>query len=129
MIRSEWRTKLYGYLSGVLTNHQGHLIRASGTADHVHLLMELRPAIAVAEAMRLLKANSSKWIHETFVSDRDFAWQAGYGAFSVSPSNAPAVMQYINGQEEHHQRLTFQDEFRLLLKKHGIDYDESTVWN
>ena len=128
-IRAEWRDRLYGYLSGILTNHQGRLIRAGGTADHVHVLMELRPSICVADAMRLLKANSSKWMHETFSGTQGLGWQTGYGAFSVSPSNADAVVAYIDRQEEHHRNSTFQEEFRSLLRKHQIEFDEATVWD
>jgi putative transposase len=116
-------------MSGIMTNHQGHLVRAGGTADHVHVLLDLKPNLSVAEAMRLLKTNTSKWIHDTFPQDRDFGWQTGYGAFSVSPSNSAAVVAYIDGQEAHHQRQSFQDEFRQLLAKHGLSFVENELWN
>ena len=78
--------------------------------------------------MRVVKTNSSRWIHETWPGLRSFGWQTGYGAFSVSQSQADGVSEYIAGQEEHHKRMTFQEEFLALLKRHGIAYDERYVW-
>ena len=80
-------------------------------------------------ASKLVKSNSSKWVHETFADQRSFAWQAGYGAFSVSQSNLDAVTQYIADQARHHQTRSFQDEFRALLQRHGLTWDERYVWD
>jgi hypothetical protein len=84
---------------------------------------------SVAEALRLVKANSSKWIHETFLRLPHFAWQNGYGAFSVSASNLPQVERYIRNQQEHHRRRTFQEEFLVFLKRHGLAFDERYLWD
>ena len=100
----------------------------NGTADHVHLLLRLPPTVSVSEAMRVLKTNSSRWIHEKWKSRRAFGWQIGYAAFSVSQSNASAVLQYIAAQEEHHRKVSFQQELVGFLKKHGIEYDERYIW-
>ena len=97
--------------------------------DHVHLLVSLSLELSIAETVRLVKANSSKWIHGTFPDRRHFAWQAGYGAFSVSFSNIPDVKTYIARQADHHRVLTFQDELREFLRRHEIEWDERYVWD
>jgi putative transposase len=84
--------------------------------------------VCVADALRVLKANSSRWVHETWSERRSFAWQTGYAAFSVSQSNLDQVCAYVASQAEHHQRMTFQDELVAFLKRHGIEYDERYIW-
>src|SRR5258708_2723769 len=91
-----------------------------GTQNHVHILLQVPPNLALAKAVLLLKANSSKWMGEQGI---DFSWQEGYGAFSVSASNLDQVTRYIQNQEMHHRRTGFEDEFRALLRKHGVEYD------
>jgi REP element-mobilizing transposase RayT len=100
----------------------------NGTADHVHLLLRLPPSASIAEAMRVLKTNSSRWVHEKWPSRSTFGWQTGYGAFSVSQSNVSAVLHYIANQEEHHRQVSFQEEFVIYLQRHGIEYDERYIW-
>lgn len=100
----------------------------NGTADHVHMLISMPPSMSVVEIMRAVKANSSGWVHEEFPDEGAFAWQAGYGAFSVSQSNVEAVREYIANQQEHHKKVSFQDEFLSFLRKQGIEYDERYVW-
>jgi putative transposase len=95
--------------------------------DHVHLLLSLPPAISIAKAMQLIKGGSSKWVHETFPEQRLFRWQEKYGAFSVSVSQLDKIREYIRNQEEHHRKMTFQEEFLALLKKHGLEYDERYI--
>jgi REP element-mobilizing transposase RayT len=97
--------------------------------DHVHLLADISKQQTLADALRDLKANSSGWIHETFPNLSGFAWQTGYGAFTVSYSNADGVKQYIANQAEHHRVRTFQEEFVEFLKRHGIEYDERYLWD
>ena len=128
-IHESFRQRLYEYMGGIARHEFGRSLVVGGTADHVHGLLSIRPAVSVAEAMRQWKSLSSKWVHDTFPQRGDFAWQEGYGAFSVSPSNADAVERYIRGQEAHHKRMTFQEEFVALLKRHGIEYDPATVWD
>ena len=112
---------------GIVRNIHGKLIDSNGRPDHVHCLLSLPPALAVAEALRVIKSNSSLWVHETR-HRAAFAWQAGYGAFSVSQSNVPAVVKYIRDQEQHHRKISFQDEFIAFLKAHRIPYDERHIW-
>ncbi|HUY90926.1 MAG TPA: IS200/IS605 family transposase [Pirellulales bacterium] len=128
LIRDNWRDELYAYVGGVVRNERGTLIQAGGTADHVHLLMKLPASAAIADMLRLVKANSSKWANESAFSRGAFAWQTGYAAFSVSESNAPAVGRYIRNQVEHHRGLSFQEEFVALLQRHGVAYDPRYLW-
>jgi REP element-mobilizing transposase RayT len=115
-------------MGGIVLELESKAVIINGPADHVHLLVALSPKIAMSDFMRTLKANSSRWVYETFPGKSHFAWQTGYGAFSVSESNRIEVEKYIAKQEEHHHKLTFTDEFIALLKKHGIDYDERYIW-
>ena len=121
--------RLYEYIGGILRNGNGVLLAASGMPDHVHLLAGLHREMSVAEGVRLVKANSSKWIHETFPERYAFAWQAGYGAFTVSYSHLPQVRQYIATQEEHHRSRSFQEEFLAFLAKHDIPFNERLLWD
>jgi REP element-mobilizing transposase RayT len=97
--------------------------------DHVHWLVSLHQRLAMADALKMIKSCSSKWMHETFVDRRGFAWQAGYGAFAVSYSNLPKVEAYIRSQAEHHRTTTFQEEFLAFLKRHRLAYDERYLWD
>jgi REP element-mobilizing transposase RayT len=127
-ITADLQPRLYEYLGGILRAEQCVLLAAGGMPDHVHLLCSLHKELAIAAALRLLKANSSKWIHETFPQHRAFAWQAGYGAFAVSYSHLDRVKRYIAGQARHHRRITFQEEFVAFLRRHRIEYDERYLW-
>ena len=103
-------------------------IEIGGVTDHVHLLLSLPSTISVAKALQLIKGGSSKWVHETFPEHRLFGWQVKYGAFAVSVSLLEKTIQYIRKQEEHHRKLTFQEEFVALLQKHRIAYDDRYLW-
>jgi putative transposase len=121
--------KLYGYMHGIVGPGPGILLAAGGVADHVHLLVALGRQTSIAELVRLVKCNSSGWVHDTFPGHQDFAWQNGYGAFSVSRSHRDPVKHYIETQAEHHTKLSFQDEFRELLRRHDLEWDERYVWD
>jgi REP element-mobilizing transposase RayT len=95
-----------------------------GVADHVHMLISLPGTLSVSKALQLLKGNSSKWIHDTFPKLHSFAWQEGYGAFSIGISALDATVRYISDQAEHHRKKSFRDEFVAMLRRHGLDYDE-----
>jgi len=116
-----------GYMAGIATNSAMHLLRAGGAADHRHVLLELRPSMSVSDAMRLVKANSSGWLKETFPDLAAFCWQEGYGAFSVSKSATEDVIAYIDRQEQHHHRMTFEEELKVLLDRHEIEYDPQHI--
>ena len=104
-------------------------IEIGGVADHVHILLSLPATITPAKALQLIKGGSSKWVHETFPEHRLFAWQVKYGSFGVSVSQLDRIIGYIRGQEEHHRKRSFQEEFVALLKKHRIEYDERYLWD
>jgi putative transposase len=120
LIPDELRLKLWKYLAGIGKNHGIPVLSAGGIANHVHLLILLPSATSFAKAIQVLKANSSRWLGEHGIS---FAWQEGYGAFSVSSSNAASVKEYIEHQPEHHSKRSYEDEFVALLKKSGVRYD------
>ena len=127
-IDAELMANLHLYLGGIVRELGGDAICIKGPSDHVHMLAGLPGSLAVADAMRVVKTNSSRWVHETWASRRDFAWQTGYAAFSVSRSNADEVRRYIDAQEEHHRKTTFEEELVAFLKRHGIEYDERYIW-
>ena len=128
IIRPDLEERLWPYLGGIAREKGMSALTVGGVEDHVHLLLSIPSTISVSKAMQLIKGGSSKWVHEAFPAYQDFEWQEGYGAFSVSKSGVPETIAYINGQKEHHQGTTFQQEFIAFLKKHEIDYDERYVW-
>jgi putative transposase len=101
------------------------VLAVGGTADHVHLLISLPRTISIAKSVQLLKSGSSKWIHESFQGSRNFAWQEGYGAFSVGVSQRETTVKYILAQIEHHKRISFEDELKKFLSVHGINENSS----
>lgn len=127
LIAPAWGERLHAYMGGVVRTLDGVPEAIGGVADHVHLLIGLRATDCLADAVRDVKAVSSRWVHED-VRDRAFAWQEGYGAFTVSASQRGAVRDYIERQAEHHRRRTFQEEYVELLKRSGVDYDERYLW-
>jgi putative transposase len=114
-------------LGGIVREMDGTALIVNGIADHVHMLIRIRPVHSIAEMMRVIKTNSCKWIHHK--GHPKFAWQAGYGVFSVSESNIPGVTKYIATQEEHHKKHSFQEEFVAFLKKNSVTYDERYIWD
>jgi putative transposase len=122
-------TEMHRYLAGVSANLDCHAIIVGGAADHVHLLANQSRTIALAEWVKELKRASSLWAKKKSPQWSLFQWQAGYGAFSVSQSQKERVQKYIRSQEEHHQQISFQDELRQILKKHGIAFDERYIWD
>ncbi len=126
-MKPEIRAELFAYLGGIIREMSGTALIINGTADHVHMLLRIRPVHSSAEIARVVKANSSRWVHEKW--NLKFAWQTGYGVFSVSESNVASVTKYIAEQEEHHQKHSFQDEFVAFLTKNNVAYDESYIWD
>ena len=117
--------KLWAKLEDIARAEGFEVTAVGGTADHVHVLVSLPPRFSVANVVRVLKANSSRWMNET---GHLFAWQQGYGAFSVSASNVEAVKEYIRQQAGHHAKRTYEDEFRAILKKHGVVFSGERVF-
>ena len=127
LVSVETQPKLHAYLVGILANLNCPALQVGGTADHVHLLFSLGRTTTVADIVEDAKTGSSKWMKRQGVSA--FSWQAGYGAFSIGQSQVPAVVRYIGQQEQHHRRLTFQDELRALFHRYDISFDERYVWD
>ena len=123
----ELRSEVHAYLTATLLGLDCEAIQVGGVADHVHLLFGLSRTISLADLVKDLKTSSTKMMREK--GHRDFSWQTGYGAFSVSESNKSAVVAYIVDQEIHHRRITFQEEIRALLKKHSVRFDERYIWD
>jgi putative transposase len=122
-IAPEWQRRLHKYLGGIIRSTGGLPLVVGGVPDHVHLLVTLKPVHRLSDVLRDLKRSSSMWVHEE-IGERKCAWQEGYGAFTVSRSNIPTVKSYVEHQEEHHRKRTFQEEYRELLRKHGVEFDE-----
>jgi putative transposase len=121
------RERLWPYLGGIAKQNQMKTLAIGGGSDHVHILLSLPATLSIAKAMQLLKGNSSKWIRETFPKMRCFAWQEGYGAFSVGISSVDATVIYTNHQTEHHRKRSFLEEFMAMLQKHHFNYVESML--
>jgi len=127
---ADLRSELYAYMATILReNVESPAIVIGGVEDHVHALVLLSRNYAIKDVVREMKTETSKWLKRQSDSLREFSWQAGYGAFSVSESNVPAVKKYIESQEEHHKKMSFQDEFGELCRRHGIEIDDRYVWD
>lgn len=123
------RDDLYSYIGGIIRGGKGIQLEIGGMPDHLHLLVKLPPTLSISDALRLIKANPSKWVREQRDQSRAFGWQTGYGAFSVSESQMPAVRLYIQRQEQHHRTTTFQEELVALLEKNRIEFDRRYLWD
>ncbi|MCX5759357.1 MAG: IS200/IS605 family transposase, partial [Candidatus Hydrogenedentes bacterium] len=126
-IDSEMAPRVHAYSGGVIRNLGGIALEISGAEEHIHILAKLRPDKPVSDVLRIIKSNSSGWIHDTFPDKAGFAWQEGYTAFTVSESQVERVRRYIANQAAHHRKLSFQEELVKLLKAHGIEYDERYI--
>ena len=128
-IPDEIRDGLYAYQAGILKHWNSPALVIGGVADHVHVLFSLSKNHVLMKIVEEVKKGSSKWMKTHGPQNKDFHWQTGYAAFSVSPSNVVEVQRYIENQEEYHRRMTFQDELRTLFGRHGIEFDERYVWD
>ncbi|HYJ05378.1 MAG TPA: IS200/IS605 family transposase [Chthoniobacterales bacterium] len=123
-LTSQVRSRVHQYLGGAIRDEKGIALIVNGTADHIHILAKFRQDKAISKLVGEVKANSSGWISRTFTEAAGFAWQEGYGAFTVSESQMPKVRRYIERQEEHHRTISFLEELKVLLKAHGLPFDE-----
>jgi putative transposase len=123
-INQNIENRVWSYLGGIARKHNLTALQIGGIENHIHALITASPPVSPSKIAQWLKGDSSKWIHEEFPALQNFAWQDGYGVFTVSKSSAPKVIEYINNQRSHHLKQSFEDEYVELLKLHDIDYDE-----
>ena len=128
-ISAELEPRLYSYLGGIVRDLGGHLVAVGGMPDHVHLIIRDAKQVSDVQMIKDIKGSSSKWINEGGMCPARFAWQAGYGWFSVSPRGVEAAQAYVANQKTHHQGESFQDEFRKFLSQYKVEYDERYVWD
>ncbi len=121
--------RLYQYITGICKDFESPIIQIGGTSDHLHILLILSRKIAIYDLIGKIKANSSKWIKKIGPNYSKFAWQNGYGCFSIGESGKNQAIAYIQNQKKHHSKLSFQDEYRILLKKYKISFTEEHLWD
>ena len=129
LITEDIQSRLWSYMGGIARENRMKALAIGGTADHAHLLLSLPSTLSVAKAMQLIKGGSSKWVHDEFPQHQHFAWQDGYGAFSIGVSQKETTIRDIENQEEHHRERSFQEELLAFLEKHEIEYDPRYIWS
>ncbi len=129
MIRREHKEEIYKYITGIVKNDGNKLISINGMDDHIHILLGLKPDMALSDLVRDIKSNSAKFINERRLVSGKFAWQEGYGAFSYGRSQLDSIVRYIQNQEQHHSRKSFKDEYLSLLKKFEIEFNDRYVFS
>jgi REP element-mobilizing transposase RayT len=124
LINKQWRDELYKYICGIANNKEQKIFAIGGVGDHIHLLLSIKPAVAPSEIVRDIKANSAKWINERHLVAGNFQWQRGFGAFSISSGQLDNTIRYINNQEEHHRKKSFESEYLDFLKEYNVEFNE-----
>lgn len=128
IILNRWKDELYKYITGIVQNNNHKLLAIGGMPDHIHILFGLRPSQSLSDLMQDVKGDSSKWINGKRLTKGRFSWQEGYGAFSYSKKDLPAVISYINSQSHHHKQKTFSEEYLQLLKEFEVDYNDQYLF-
>lgn len=128
MLQPGWDERLRLYITAIVQNHKHKMIAINNVSDHLHFFVGLNPNQSISDMLRIVKGDSSEWINNEKLTKRKFNWQDGYGAFSHSKSQVDAVVKYIQKQQEHHMKTTFIEEYKIMLKKSGIEYDERYIF-
>jgi REP-associated tyrosine transposase len=128
LIQKDWRNRLYKYITGIIKNNGHKLLQINGTEDHIHILIGLRPNQSLSELIKKVKQDSSLWVNNNRLTNNQFSWQAGYGAFSYAKPDVQNVIRYIQNQEIHHKKKTFIEEYKELLKIFNIDFNEEYIF-
>lgn len=128
LIQNEWKDELYKYMTGIVQEHKHKLLIINGMPDHVHMLIGMRPSQSLSELMQDIKGSSSAWINKRHFTKSRFQWQEGYGAFSYSKRELPAIINYIKNQEAHHRKENFLDEYKKLLNDFEIAFEEKYIF-
>jgi len=129
VIHKDWRPKLLGVIGNLINEANCKTIIVNGVEDHVHCFIGLKPVVSVSELMKTVKAKSSKYVNDHFLTPERFEWQEGYGVFSYGQRDVDMIYKYIQNQEEHHATQTFKDEYLELLKEFKIEYDDQYIFN
>jgi putative transposase len=129
LIHKSWKDELHKYITGIVNGKEQKVYAIGGMEDHIHILLSIKPTIAVSDLIRDIKANSSKWINERGFVIGQFQWQEGFGAFSHAHAQLDSVIAYINNQEQHHRRKTFKEEYLEFLQNFNVDYDEKYLFD
>ncbi len=129
LIQKSWKEELYKYITGIVTNKGQKMLRINGVENHIHMLLNIQPNIALSDLMRDVKANSTKWINDQGFCKHTFRWQEGFGAFTYSISQIDNVINYIDNQEERHKTKTFKSEYLSLLKNFEVEYKEEYLFD
>ena len=128
LIKQSWKDELFKYICGIVNAKKQKVYAIGGIADHIHILVSIKPDVALSDIVRDIKANSSKWINERRLIEGKFQWQEGFGAFSSAQSQLAKIIKYINNQERHHEIRSFKEEYLELLQKFEIVYDEKFIF-
>jgi len=128
LIAPEWKERLHQYITGIFQQNDHKMLQINSMPDHMHILVGFRPAQSISSMIQNVKTESSKWIQHQKLCDSKFAWQEGYGAFSYSKSHVQRVIRYIENQEKHHQKISFLDEYRKLLRAFEVEYDDKYLF-
>ena len=128
LIHKSWKDELYKYITGIVQGNNHKLLGINGIEDHIHIMIGFRTHQSLADLLQDIKGNSSKWINERGFNTKNFNWQEGYGAFSYSRSHLKNVLTYIENKESHHRKIKFLDEYKILLKKFEVEYDERYIF-
>lgn len=129
LIHPSWQDELFKYITGIVQNNKHKMLCINGMPDHLHMLIGFHTTQSIADLMKDVKRASSKWINDNKFTKSRFEWQSGYGGFSYSKPQIPAVLEYINNQKEHHKKRTFMEEYKSFLEKFEVDYDEQYIFN
>ncbi len=128
LIKAEWKDRLHKYITGIVQQNEHKMLQVNSMPDHIHIFIGMRPKQSISALVQNIKAETSKWINANGFCQSSFAWQEGFGAFSYSMSHVQNVIRYIEKQEEHHRKQSFLDEYRELLKRFEIEYDDQYVF-
>ena len=128
LISDQWKDQLYKYITGIIQNNNHKVLQINGMPDHIHILFGMRPTQSLSDLMKQVKQDSSKWINDKRLVKGKFSWQARFGAFSYSKSQLPNLIRYIKNQEQHHKKVSLQDEYLQLLKESNIEFDERYIF-
>lgn len=129
LIQSTWKNELYKYITTIIQNDGHKMLIINGMPDHIHIFIGMRPTQSISDLMKEVKGDSSSWINQKHFVQGKFNWQEGYGAFSYSKSQVPAVINYIKNQEQHHKKKTFREEYLHMLKKYEVEFDEQYLFH